>query len=114
MLERRQRRARGEHPAGEQPHRILAPLDVVDLEERRRLGRLLGGCLAAVADDDRQRAETNAVADRRIDRRDARGDLVQALEHGDVLGLGRAGEQQPAGNDATPRTAPHRPVTTPP
>jgi hypothetical protein len=47
---------------------------------------LLGRAAPAIAHDDRQRAEPHRLADRRIELRHARGDLVEPLHLGQRLG----------------------------
>jgi len=87
MLERRQRRARRKHPAAEEPVRdLLARAHLIDLDKRRALRRLLRRVLLAVADANRQSAETQRRADLRLEFRDARGDLVEPLEDRHRLG----------------------------
>ena len=58
VLERRQRRARGEHPAAEHAQIPLARADLVDLEKGGALGRFLGRVLLAVAHPDRRACRT--------------------------------------------------------
>ena len=67
MVERRQRRRRGEHPAGEQLLLGLAGLVVDDGEVGDRFRRRLRHVDQAVADGDRQRSERVGLADRRIE-----------------------------------------------
>ena len=89
VLERRDRRARGEHPAREQlgarPVRIRGRRQLADLEERSALRRLGRRRLAAGTGDDLERAEGGRHIERRAHRRDPRRDLVQALQHGDLM-----------------------------
>jgi len=87
MLERRQRRARRKHPAAEEAVRdLLARAHFINLDKRRALRRFLRRVLLAVADANRQSAETQRRADLRLEFRDARGDLVEPLEDRHRLG----------------------------
>jgi len=67
MLQRRERRARREHPAGEELLAELPGLDVDDVEESGDLRRLLGRLLGAGVGGDLEGAEANRRLDRRLD-----------------------------------------------
>jgi len=105
VLERRERGARGEHPAAEQIdwRRLLVGgrRQLADLEEGGALRWLGRRRLAAGAGHDLEPAEVGRDAERGADRRDPGGDLIEALEHrqpvrdGRTLGAGAgAGERQ--------------------
>jgi len=94
ILQRRERRARREHPAAEHLLRYhgvaLALAHFVDLQEGGALRLLLGRVLDAGAHGDDERAEAHGFADRRIEFRDPRRGLVEPLQHGDRLGPRRS------------------------
>jgi leucyl/phenylalanyl-tRNA--protein transferase len=91
VLKLRDRRVRREHPAAEQALGLLACRSFVDLDERGVVWRVFGRARLAVAHQDRQRAEIDRRADRRLDLRDPRGDLVEPLQQRDRLGDHRRG-----------------------
>jgi len=86
VLQRRQCRARREHPAAEQPRSIFARAGLVDLDKGGVLGPLLGRAALAIAHHDGQRAEADALPDRRLELRHARADLVEPLHQRQGLG----------------------------
>jgi len=87
MLERRERRALREHPAAEEMLHVGVGLALrprfVDLQERRRVGRLLRRLLVASPRGDDERAETHGLIERRFHGRDPRRGLVEPLQHRD-------------------------------
>ena len=81
-----QARARCEHPAGKDALDVALQRHLVDLDEGVGVGGL--GRRARVADPRRhlQRAELDGLADGGIEGDDAAGDLVEAGEHGGLVG----------------------------
>jgi len=99
VFQRRQGRARREHPAAEQIRARLARLGVADFEEGRAFRRLDRRPFIANARGNAKRPEFGRLADPDLDRRHPRRDLVETLEHGDRIGirLGRCRRRQCAG-----------------
>jgi len=81
MLDGVQARARGEHPAGEDALDLALERHLVDVDEGIGVGRLGRRPRVARPCGDLQRAELHRLADRRVERNDAAGDLVQPGKH---------------------------------
>jgi hypothetical protein len=75
----------GEHPAGKDALDLSGELDLVNLDERCRMGRL--GGWAAIADPRRhfERAELHRLIDRDFQMRNAPRYLVESGKHGDLV-----------------------------
>jgi len=99
VLERRQSRARREHPAAEEALLCLARPRLVDLDKGGVLRPLLGRAAPAIAHDNRQIAESHRRADCRIELRHPRRRLVEPLQLRQRLGdhVRRAGARHRAG-----------------
>jgi len=97
VLERRQRRARREHPAAEQAKFFLARAVFIDLDKGGVLGPILGGAPIALAHHDGQREEIRRLTDRHVKSRNPRGDLVEPLHDRNRLG------GHPGGGTARPQ-----------
>jgi len=99
VLQRRQGRAGGKHPAAEQGQLFLARAIFGDFDKGGVFRLLLGRAFFAVAHHDRQRAEIHDLSDRRVEAGNPRGNLVEPLHHRDRLGGG-------LGRGARPRQRP--------
>jgi len=86
VLERRQRRARREHPAAEQAKFFLARAIFVDLDKGGVLRPILGCAALAFAHHDRQGEKHRRFSDRQVEARNPRGDLIEPLHDRDRLG----------------------------
>src|SRR3546814_86370 len=107
--------AGGEHPALEEFDRRRVGAHVGDLEEGRRFRRLLRRLLVTGAGDDLQRAEAHRLVERRLEGGDPGGDLVEALQHGDVAGDGRRrSRRQQAHTEEKGKHGDRRPQTSSP
>src|SRR5258708_12877562 len=98
MLDRMQARARREHPAGEDTLDLALERDLVDVDESIRIRRLGRRARVARPRGDLQRAELHRFPDRRVERDDAAGDLVEA------------GKSPPPVADFLPRRLAYHPV----
>jgi hypothetical protein len=85
MFERVQRGRGGKHPAGKNARGFFARPHFVDLQERRRLGRLFGRARVAKAHGDGERAKAHRHACRRFDVGGAARDLVERTQHSQPL-----------------------------
>jgi len=113
VLERRQRRARREHPAAEQAKFFLARAVFVDLDKGGVFRPVLGGAALAIAHHDRQGEKIGRLSDRQVEARNPRGDLVETLHDRNRFGGHRGGGAgRPQHHDerqrAERRAEPHR------
>jgi len=116
VLERRQRRARGKHPAAEQAALFLTRAVFVDLDKGGVLGPILGGAALALPHRDRQGEKIRLLADRHVKARNPRGDLVEPLHDrnrfgghsGGGAGRPQRDDERRRGQRAKRRAEPHR------
>ena len=113
VLQRRERRAGGEHPARKHGLPVPSRPDIADFEEGRTLRRLGGRCGQAGLGRDRQGAEAGLFVDAGGDLGHAGGDLVQALQLHDRMpqarpfGSGRGSRKKESQGHRRIRRQPH-------
>jgi hypothetical protein len=90
MLDRVKAWALREHPACENPLLLACQLDLVHLDEGRRVRRLGRRARIAHARRHLQRSELDGVIDLDLEMRNAPSDLVERGKHGDRI-LDRVG-----------------------